>query len=477
MTLGVGQAGNQIAGRFLQQALHEHADGNSSAEYDDAMASFFRNEDAVSGNALKPGKSKVSQLRARAALVDMEHGVTSRLLNGPLGEVVDANLMLNGAGTGSGNNFAAGFASHGPEFHEQLLDVIRKPVEACDALQGFMVLHSLGGGTGSGVGSYMLHLMRDEFPDAFRCSCHLLPSEHDDVVTSPYNALLSAAHVADVADCALPLENQALFDLCGEVERRFQRSATQNRDESSITGVKGGSSKKAGPGGKPFDGMNGIASRLLLNLTAGPRFGGDLNIDLGEAVMSLTPFPRLNFVCASMAPLVALADVSKQTPTSRTLDQSFQEALNKSSQLVKEHPKSHTNLASALLLRGDVAMYDVNRNIRKLKSSLKMPQWTTESFKVGLCTKPPFGLPFSLMTLHNNCCMRNIALRLTDRYNSLRKKKLYLHHYTQHMELHDMDACSAILQEIQSDYAALDHDSWAYTNRYNKAPELHLPKR
>jgi hypothetical protein len=28
-------------------------------------------------------------------------------------------------------------------------------VEACDSLQGFMLLHSLGGGTGSGLGSYI----------------------------------------------------------------------------------------------------------------------------------------------------------------------------------------------------------------------------------------------------------------------------------------------------------------------------------
>lgn len=28
--------------------------------------------------------------------------------------------------------------------------------EPCDSLQGFMLLHSLGGGTGSGLGSYIL---------------------------------------------------------------------------------------------------------------------------------------------------------------------------------------------------------------------------------------------------------------------------------------------------------------------------------
>lgn len=32
----------------------------------------------------------------------------------------------------------------------------RLQAEACDSLQGFMLLHSLGGGTGSGLGSYIL---------------------------------------------------------------------------------------------------------------------------------------------------------------------------------------------------------------------------------------------------------------------------------------------------------------------------------
>jgi tubulin epsilon len=32
-------------------------------------------------------------------------------------------------------------------------------VELCDSLQSFVMLHSLGGGTGSGVGSYIVELL------------------------------------------------------------------------------------------------------------------------------------------------------------------------------------------------------------------------------------------------------------------------------------------------------------------------------
>lgn len=41
----------------------------------------------------------------------------------------------------------------------QILDTIRRTVEDCDSLQSFLLLHSLGGGTGSGVGTYILELL------------------------------------------------------------------------------------------------------------------------------------------------------------------------------------------------------------------------------------------------------------------------------------------------------------------------------
>jgi hypothetical protein len=41
----------------------------------------------------------------------------------------------------------------------QILDKIRRTVEDCDSLQSFLLLHSLGGGTGSGVGTYILELL------------------------------------------------------------------------------------------------------------------------------------------------------------------------------------------------------------------------------------------------------------------------------------------------------------------------------
>merc|ERR1712032_1539293 len=54
---------------------------------------------------------------------------------------------------GAGNNWAKGHYTEGAELIDSVLDVVRKEAEGCDCLQGFQVTHSLGGGTGSGMGT------------------------------------------------------------------------------------------------------------------------------------------------------------------------------------------------------------------------------------------------------------------------------------------------------------------------------------
>lgn len=62
----------------------------------------------------------------------------------------------------AGNNWAHGHHCYGPQYRSMIMDRIRVQVEACDSLQSFLLLHSLGGGTGSGLGTYILTALADE---------------------------------------------------------------------------------------------------------------------------------------------------------------------------------------------------------------------------------------------------------------------------------------------------------------------------
>ena len=67
--------------------------------------------------------------------------------------------------SGAGNNWAKGHYTEGAELVDNVLDVVRKEAEACDCLQGFQMSHSLGGGTGSGMGTLLISKIREEYPD------------------------------------------------------------------------------------------------------------------------------------------------------------------------------------------------------------------------------------------------------------------------------------------------------------------------
>lgn len=55
-------------------------------------------------------------------------------------------------------------------------DYIRRQTEKCDSLQGYQLFHSLGGGTGSGLGTLLLNKLREEEPDRMLATFSIMPS-------------------------------------------------------------------------------------------------------------------------------------------------------------------------------------------------------------------------------------------------------------------------------------------------------------
>ena len=182
VTVSVGQCGNQIAQRFWQQAVVEHAVG-SDGLFDDGLSSFFRNLDGSGAEVLpggrvcmsglntfemarerhrhlclhrvlpeppiplpqvappKPGRGAASaggppsraaslapivDLRARAVLVDSEEGVVGSIKRGPLRDLfAGAGQVATPAVSGAGNNWAHGCLTYGPAYREELSQAFR----------------------------------------------------------------------------------------------------------------------------------------------------------------------------------------------------------------------------------------------------------------------------------------------------------------------------------------------------------------
>ena len=177
----------------------------------------------------------------RAILVDLEPGTMDSVRSGPFGQIFRPDNFVFGQ-SGAGNNWAKGHYTEGAELVDSVLDVVRKEAESCDCLQGFQLTHSLGGGTGSGMGTLMISKIREEYPDRSvividlnvlclfcsavtfikqPCFCRIMntfsvvPSPKvSDTVVEPYNATLSVHQLVENTDETYCIDNEALYDIC-----------------------------------------------------------------------------------------------------------------------------------------------------------------------------------------------------------------------------------------------------------------------
>merc|ERR1712128_177525 len=152
--LQAGQCGNQIGAKFWEILSDEHGidpDGSYigtselQMERIDVYFNQAKGEKLVSGGKFVP----------RAILVDLEPGTMDSVRSGPYGGIFRPDNFVFGQ-SGAGNNWAKGHYTEGAELVESVLDVVRKEAEGCDCLQGFQLTHSLGGGTGSGMGTLLI---------------------------------------------------------------------------------------------------------------------------------------------------------------------------------------------------------------------------------------------------------------------------------------------------------------------------------
>lgn len=302
-------------------ALKEHAKYNRQGVYDEAMSTFFRHVDTrfvrekdfsidlqrwysfetEQNLPVGDGRRPIVGLRARVSfyfeqiggwadvtkgiLVDLEEGVIGGVEKGPYSELFADSQKIT-AHSGAGNNWlglscnldwaslrlhrAVGHSFYGPQYRERLLESVRHQAEHCDALQSFFMCHSMGGGTGSGLGTFLLGLLADEYPDVYRFCNVVFPSQDDDVVTSPYNAILALHQLSELADAVLPIENQALFDIID----RIQSAGKLIKKGTAIDDAFGKSQKL-----QAFDSMNNIAANVMLNMTRFIPFQAEVYLD------------------------------------------------------------------------------------------------------------------------------------------------------------------------------------------------------
>jgi len=97
----------------------------------------------------------------RSILIDLEPRVINQIKNSAFSNLYNPeNIFMSKEGSGAGNNWACGY-SNGEKYAEEIIEMIEREAECSESLEGFVMMHSIAGGTGSGLGSFLLERLNE----------------------------------------------------------------------------------------------------------------------------------------------------------------------------------------------------------------------------------------------------------------------------------------------------------------------------
>ncbi|ELK15047.1 Tubulin beta-5 chain [Pteropus alecto] len=402
----------------------------------------------------------------RAALVDLEPGTMDSVRSGPFGQLFRPDNFIFGQ-TGAGNNWAKGHYTEGAELVDSvldvvsfwlecqtrqlcfwsvwgrqqvgqgplyrecqlvdsLLDILRKECEHCDCLQGFQLTHSLGGGTGSGMGTLLISKIREEYPDRIMNTFSVMPSPKvSDTVVEPYNATLSVHQLVENTDETYCIDNEALYDICF----RTLKLTTPT-----------------------YGDLNHLVSATMSGVTTSLRFPGQLNADLRKLAVNMVPFPRLHFFMPGFAPLTARGSQQYRALTVPELTQQMFDAKN---MMAACDPRHGRYLTVATVFRGPMSMKEVDEQMLAIqnKNSSYFVEWIPNNVKVAVCDIPPRGLKMASTFIGNSTAIQELFKRISEQFSAMFRRKAFLHWFTgEGMDEMEFTEAESNMNDLVSEY-------------------------
>lgn len=366
ITLSIGQCGNQIGSEFWRQLCAEHGitlEGQltetaarvpQSALADRKDVFFYQADD--------------DHYVPRALLMDLEPRVVDTIRRGSMRRLFNPeNVFVHHEGGGAGNCWSHGYEL-GESVEEEVFEMVQREAENSDSLEGFVMTHSIAGGTGSGMGSFMLERLSDHFPrkliQTYSVFPHQSKTAESDVVVQPYNSLLTMKRLIRHADCVVVLDNTAL-----------NRIVTDTLQISQPT----------------VDQMNGLVSTVMAASTATLRFPGYMNNDMMGLLASLIPTPRCHFISTGYTPLTLDAGRLASNVQMTSVHDVMRRLLNPQNIMVSSNFKRGCYISVLNIIQGDADPGQVHRSLERLREAPpRFIPWGPASIQVVLSRKSPY---------------------------------------------------------------------------------------
>ncbi|CAH8587990.1 unnamed protein product [Schistosoma margrebowiei] len=376
----------------------------------------------------------------RAIFVDLEPNVVDEVRCGMYKQLFHPEQLITGK-EDAANNYARGHYTVGKEIIDLVLERVRKLADQCTGLQGFLIFHSFGGGTGSGFTSLLMERLSVEYGKRSKLEFAIYPAPQiATAIVEPYNSILTTHTTLEHSDCAFMVDNEAIYDICR---------------------------KNLGIGHPTYTNLNRLIAQIVSSITASLRFDGALNVDLTEFQTNLVPYPRIHFPLATYAPIISSEKAyHEQLSVSEITNSCFEPG----NQMVKCDPRTGKYMACCLLYRGDVVPKDVNAAIAniKTKKSIQFVDWCPTGFKVGINYQPPTIVPNgdlakvqrAVCMLSNTTAIADAWARLDRKFDLMYAKRAFVHWYVgEGMEEGEFTEAREDTDALEKDYAEVGCDT------------------
>ncbi|KAI7819878.1 tubulin gamma chain [Kickxella alabastrina] len=438
ITIQTGQCGNQIGAEFWKQLCLEH--GIST----DGILEDF----ATNGTDRKDVffyQADDDHYIPRSILVDLEPRVINNIMESPCGNLYNPeNIYLSKDGSGAGNNWASGY-SQGERICEDILEMLDREADNSDSLEGFNLLHSIAGGTGSGLGSFLLERLSDRYPKKLLQTYSVFPNSEDssDVVVQPYNSLLTLKRLAKNADCVMVLDNAALTRIVSD------RLHIQKPDISHT---------------------NQLVSTVLSASTTTLRYPSYMNNDLASMISPLIPVPKCHFISTAYTPFTSAdADTAKVVRKTTVLDV-MRRLLQPKNKMVSTLPtKSSCYISILNIIQGDVEPTEVHKSLLRIRERriAQFIPWGPASIQVALTKKSPYihtAHRVSGLMMANHTSIAGLFGRTLTQYDRLRKRNAFLDLYRREPmfadSMDEFDDARETVVDLINEYRACESENY-----------------
>ncbi|XP_067931771.1 tubulin alpha-1 chain isoform X1 [Watersipora subatra] len=438
ISIHVGQAGVQIGNACWELYCLEHGIEPSGLVTNTELTR--RSDDSYNTFFSETGHGKHVP---RALYVDLEPSVIDEVRAGPYRSLFHPEQLINGK-EDAANNYARGHYTVGKEIIDLIMDRLRKMADGCTGLQGFLIFHSFGGGTGSGFTSLLMERLSMDYGKKSKLQFAIYPAPQvSTAVVEPYNAVLTTHTTLEHSDCAFMVDNEAIYDIC-----------RRNMDIERPS----------------YTNLNRLIGQIVSSITASLRFDGALNVDLTEFQTNLVPYPRIHFPLVTYAPIIS---AQKAYHEQMTVAEITNACFDPANQMVKCDPRHGKYMACCMLYRGDVVPKDVNAAIAtiKTKRTIQFVDWCPTGFKVGINYQAPTvvpgmrggdlaPVPRSVCMISNTTAMADAWARLDHKFDLMYAKRAFVHWYVgEGMEEGEFLEARDDLAALEKDYEEVGMDS------------------